>query len=210
MKQLSSYVKLLITLIIIGVIFFAVLTIIKSIGYKDTIARLQGNIIANDIGMMQMINDYGDTITSMQITQLTKDELLTTNNIKINELTDKIKQQNVKIKNLEYALGIELGFESDTVVVISIDTVDRLITQYVDSIFIGDFKLIRKQNINVLKSKYTISYTPTLYVAISHYKIGKWKLKNILHKRDIGYKVTVTSSDKMLKPKDITIVKLVN
>jgi hypothetical protein len=203
--QNIKWLTLIVAIILLGM---SIRTCTRIGNYKDTISRLEGNVIARDIAMVQMVNDYGDTITSMQITELTKNELLNSNNIKINELTNKVKQQGVKIKNLEYQLGIELGFESDTVVVISIDTIDRTIVQYVDSIFIGDFKLIRKQDVDVLKSKYSITYTPILYISISHYKEGKWKLRNLFHKRDIRYKVSVSSSDNMLKPKDITIIKV--
>jgi len=136
--------------------------------------------------------------------------ILATKDVQIQTMTEKARRQGLKIKDLEYLVSIGGDFNMDSIVPIVLDTVhftrDNYI--YIDSISVGDFRLKRTQAINSLESHYNINYTPTLYLSISHYKDGPWRVRNIFHKRDIRYRATITSSDNLLKPKELKIIKV--
>ena len=177
--------------------------------YKREINRLQFNLKVSNVGTTIWKNKFNDFVAEASASQMKLGEIIKSNNEEIQTLVTKSKQQGIKIKNLEYLVSIGSDFNMDSIVPIVLDTVhftrDNYI--YIDSISVGDFRLKRTQLINSLESHYNISYTPTLYLSISHYKDGNWKLRNIFHKRDIRYKATVSSSDNLLKPSNIQIIK---
>lgn len=205
---IKKYFNILVTVLCI---LFGTITLlsIKSCNKKNSVInRLNNNIKANEIGITYWKNKYGTIISTSMVKEVTTKELLKSKDSKVKELLDKVSKQSVKIKNLEYILNIETGLQIDTLTEIRIDTVDRYITNYIDSLSIGDFHLKRIQQVGTLTSKYKIEYTPTLFVSVEHYKDGKWKLRNLFHRRDIRYKVNVNTSDNLLKPHEVTILKI--
>lgn len=194
------------------VIIFIVIGIVMhfTAKYKTTIDRLEYNTKVSDTKLKVWTNKFGDVVVEKSALMLTQNEFRNSTNETINTLKSKLEANGVKIKKLEYALSVETDFNADSIVPIITDTLHTndsvFIVQRLDSLTIGDFKLIRVELNNA--SHYNISYKPTLYIGISHYKDGKWRLRNLFHKRDIRYKVIISSSDKMLKPKDIQIIKI--
>jgi hypothetical protein len=179
-------------------------------GYKETIRRLEHNELVGNINTKIWTNKYGEVVAEGLAREMTNNEIINSKNKSINILTDKVKQQGIKIKNVEYQLSIALGLSIDTLIITKHDTIikdGKVIVNNVDNLTIGDFKLVRTQQVNTNNSHYEISYTPTLYISISHYKEGKWRLRNLFHKRDVRYKATITTSDSLLKPKEIIVIK---
>jgi len=205
-NPLTKYVisGIVIILIIVGIVMYF------TSKYRATIDRLEYNVKVNDTKVKVWTNKFGEVVAEKSALMLTQNEFKNSTNEKIETLKSKLKANDVKIKNLEYALSVEVGFDADSIVPIITDTLrindSVFVVQRLDSLVIGDFKLTRYEINNT--SDYKITYKPTLYIAISHYKNGKWKLRNLFHRRDIRYKATVSSSDDMLKPKDIQIIKV--
>lgn len=202
-------------LIIIAIMFIGLVGVLAKVKVLLDVEHANAERMTNnfDIAKGQIIhwtNDSKQEVYAREALELKANELSNAADSSIQLLTKIIRQQGVKIKNLDYELSIESGLQIDTITNVRVDTVNRIIQQYVDSIEIGDLHIKHLLFLKGAgyKGRFIASYTPTLYVSLSSYK-DKWKLMNLFHKRDVKYKCLVTTSDSLLKPKAIEVIKLI-
>lgn len=205
---LNKYKLIILNLLIIGILIFTVTILVKRLIIADKQNIVNNENIQSLLDSIKITYDeYGRTITDLKVLTVNYTTLANSSDAKIQKLLKTTKDQDIKLKNINYLLSIESGLQIDTTVITRVDTVSELIIQRLDSLEIGSFKLRRIQ-LNDFNPKYKISYTPTLTATIYDYKIGHWKLKNLFIKRPIGYKLNIVASDSLLKPTDVKIFKL--
>ena len=207
MPKFNLMFVLIVAVVTLSVAFAVALGRIHTL--HTTIATLNNNITVMGEHTKFRIDKQGKTIAERNALELTSEQLRNSSDSTIQVLNKNIANQGVKIKNLEYAISVKTGMRIDTTVITRIDSVDRLHIQYIDTLNIGDFHLRRSQEVGHMESKYAITYTPTLYITIERYKEGSWRIRNLFHRRPIRYKTTINSSDKLLAPKEILIVKAI-
>jgi len=204
----NNIVKILIVLLGVAILSIVLLNR-RANKLRDDAERMSFNFSIANQQITRWRTVEGNYVARQEALELKAKELEKVKDSSIIALHNIIKKQGVKVKNLEYELSIESGLQIDTIVEVKVDTIDRYIRQMIDSIEIGDLKL---RHMLFLKGdkyygKFTASYTPTLYVGISTYK-DAWRFKNIFHRRDVKYQCIVTTSDSLLKPKSMQIIKL--
>lgn len=124
-------------------------------------------------------------------------------------LINKNKAIGNKLKHTEYLLNVQLGVNIDTVTKVQYFYVTDTTYVEIDSLQIQTLTIKRFKNSNSDIARYSIKYNPELFISINHYKEGNWKLKNLFVKRPIIYKVDLQTNDSILKPRNLTVVKLI-
>jgi len=164
------------------------------------------------------INDLGDSVTSVNTRYLTVSELKDSKDKELQDLLGRFG----KIKKDNHLLNIKLNTKQNFTTVTEYvyednpygSDIELISTTYGSSATgalretetetfpteIEHYKsdvidLIRTKAHDSDSSKYLINYHPNLYVQIGWYKLGKWKLKNLIKWRPKVWKTDITSND---------------
>jgi hypothetical protein len=202
-------------IIIIAIGFIIILFgTIASLIYQVTILkesndRIAGNYLALSTDLKVLKLDNERTLYRIGEEVLTNRELSNSRDAEVLNLLSTIKELNIKQKNLIQLLKLESNSTHDTTVVVKVDTIPgTTIVRELDSLTIGKLhiKRIKLSTDNI--AKYKVVYNPTLTIIVHEEKIGKWKLRNLFHKREKETLVDVISDDELLKFTKLRAIKV--
>lgn len=178
--------------------------------------RVISNIAAMSTETKILLNNDSITIAEKDRLLLTQDEIIDNQDLSIQALVSNLKSNNIKLKNTESALFAQIVLNKslkskvtiDTVYSeLSLDSIPQMNLVERDTASIGSLQIIRAYVLGADSADYKVSYSPKVYVTISTYKDGKWKVKNIWKWRTKVTKATVNTDDKFFSPTEVLYIE---
>lgn len=188
-----------------GLLYISHVQTLKERAAKDI---AQSNYVAVDQGTKTFTTKLGNLAATVNALQLSNEQLATSNNKRIQDLvnvnTDMGNKLN-KSNTLISALGTRL--DSMKVKVVHDTTIGKV--KYKDYEKYSDKNLYLERFLlaNSDTAKYSYLYHNNLYAAISSFKVGVWKFKNLFTPRKIDYKLTISSDDKKYKLDSLILIR---
>jgi len=137
----------------------------------------------------------GNYAASVRELQLSKEQLKSSSDKRINDLIVAVDNMDIKLKNVSTIMSAQATMIANFKVKIVHDTI-------VNGVFFHEWEKYKSRNLEVIRhliridsAEYNYKYHNSLYAAISSFKDGKWKIKNIFTPRRIINKLSITSDD---------------
>jgi len=164
--------------------------------------RYETNYETLSKGTKHYVTKEGKVISEVDGITITTNEMY--NDTSLKDILSTLDSINIKFRNISNLIDANVNIEKyfntkiykDTIIVTT-DTVIRY-KEY-DKYNNGILKLERFVLHSSDTAHYKYTYTPNLTIAINKYRDGKWTPRNILHWRDVKWKVNMTSNDKDFK-----------
>lgn len=178
--------------------------------------RVISNIAAMSTETKILLNNDSITIAEKDRLLLTQDEIIDNQDLSIQALVSNLKSNNIKLKNTESALFAQIVLNKslkskvtiDTVYSeLSLDSIPQMNLVERDTASVGSLQIIRAYVLGADSADYKVSYSPKVYVTISTYKDGTWKVKNIWKWRRKITKATVNTDDKFFSPTEVLYIE---
>ena len=164
---------------------------------KERAAKVlaQNNFTSLSKGTTVWQTRAGNYAASVRELQLSKDQLKSSTDVRINELLKSVSDMGIKVKDASTIISAQGTIIANFKARIVHDTI-------VGSVFYHEWERFKSPNLEVIRhlitidsAQYEYKYHNKLYAAISSFKDGKWKLKNIFTPRRIINKLSITSND---------------
>jgi len=204
-KLLNGSFLMIITPMLIVTIIVG-MRIIKNLETEKAIA--EKNYTASKLQTSYWKTQYGDKIARGYQEELTVKQVLSSKDKEINALVNKAKSLNIKIRRLEYMLGIQSDTIIDTVSVPVIIRINDTIYKEIDSLTIGKLEIKRVKISNDTIATWKVHYNPTIYAYLYWEKEGKWKPINVIKPRQKLYFADIVTDDKLINVKSVKLIKL--
>jgi hypothetical protein len=140
----------------------------------------------------------GERVARTQAIILSKNEIINSKDIEIKALTSEYKNLGLKNRKLVAMLSIKADTIFNTTVKSDTVRISKNVLVVIDSLSIGDLHIKRVQDLATLDARYTVKYSPTIYVYVSWSKEDKWRLINLIIPRKKTYFVDVITKDKLI------------
>jgi hypothetical protein len=209
--MIPDFGKAIKTIIAILVIVFVILIawlVMTNIAQRKEIKRGKSNTSYLLSSVEQWKNINGNYVATAKQQVFTIKQLKHSTNVEINKLLADNKSLGNKLRKTEALIGIDSELSIDTVVQTVIHFVNDTTFIEIDSLQIESLRIVRNKIVGDDLAKYSIRYNPVLTVVIEDYKEGRWKIRNIWSWRPKLYKIDVMSSDSILKPRNVTYLKI--